>query len=171
MTPEFSRPERLDAIGGDARTVRIEADEAERAALARRFGLVAIARLAAGFQVWRDAGDVRATGRVAGEVTQSCSVTGEPLAAAIDEAVALRFVAAADESAEVELDASALDTLPIEGGAVDLGEAAAETLLLALDPFPRAPGAEEALKQAGVLSEGEIGPFGALAALKEKLKG
>ena len=30
-----------------------------------------------------------------------------------------------------------------DGAAIDIGEAVAETLLLDLDPYPRAPGAEE----------------------------
>ncbi len=47
MIPEWSRPERLDAIAHDERGVAIEATEAERAAVARRFDLVAIDRLSA----------------------------------------------------------------------------------------------------------------------------
>ncbi|HEV2747118.1 MAG TPA: DUF177 domain-containing protein, partial [Allosphingosinicella sp.] len=43
------------------------------------------------------------------------------------------------------------------------------TLALSLDPFPRSPAAAEALKAAGVKSEEEAGPFGALAALRDKL--
>ena len=64
-----------------------------------------------------------------------------------------------------------IDTIEIEGGAIDLGEAAAETMALALDPFPRSPNAAAALKKAGVISEEEAGPFGALAGLKAKLEG
>jgi uncharacterized metal-binding protein YceD (DUF177 family) len=171
VTPEFSRPERLDQIGGDPRIVRIEADAAERAALARRFGLPGVDRLAAEFQVRREADGVRATGRVEGAVTQACSVSNAPLVATIDEAVDLRFAAEPVAGEEVELSADVLDILPIEGGAIDLGEAAAETLALALDPFPRAPDAEEVLRDAGVRSEGEDGPFGALAGLRDRLKG
>lgn len=172
MTPEFARPERLDTIGERARDIRIAANEGERAALAARFGLLAIERLEAALSVRREGESVYVTGRVRGAVTQGCSVTGEPLAATVDEPVSLRFVeeaVAAEE--ELELSDDAIDTLPIEGGAVDLGEAAAETLVLALDPFPRGPGADAALGKAGVLSEGEAGPFGALAALKGKLQG
>ena len=58
-----------------------------------------------------------------------------------------------------------------DSGAIDLGEAAAQTLALALDPYPRSPGAAAALKEAGVIGEGEAGPFGGLAALKGKLGG
>ena len=177
MTPrvtaaEFSRPERVDTIGEGERTVAIAADEGERVGLARRFGLVAVARLDASFAIRREGGAVLATGRVVAAVTQACSITGEPIEARVDEPVALRFVD--DEAAdaeEVELSAEAADTLPIEAGAIDLGEAAAETMALALDPFPRAPGAAAALAEAGVLGEDQAGPFGALAGLKSKLGG
>ena len=176
MTPEFSRTERIDQIGAAERTVAITADEGERAALARRFELVSIERLEASFAVRAEAGGVLATGRVAGDVTQACSATGEPLTARVDEAVQLRFVEQLGGSEEeLELSPDALDVLPIENGAIDLGEAAAETLLLALDPFPRAPGAQAKLAQAGVIGEEEAqaqaSPFGALADLKRKLEG
>jgi uncharacterized protein YutE (UPF0331/DUF86 family) len=62
--------------------------------------------------------------------------------------------------------------IPYDGGAmIDLGEVAAETMALALDPFPRGPDAESALKAAGVISEEEAKPLGALAGLKDKLAG
>ena len=47
---------------------------------------------------------------------------------------------------------------------------AADTLALSLDPYPRSPNAEAALKDAGVLSEEEASPFAALAALKGQLE-
>lgn len=172
MTPEWSRPERLDTIGADERQVSIEAEPAEREALARRFALVAVNRLAAQFAIRREAAGILATGRVKGEVVQACSATGEPVVAKVDEPVALRFVESLDGGDdEVELSDEALDTVEIEGGAIDLGEAAAETMALSLDPFPRSPGAEEALKAAGVIGEEDAGPFGALAGLKAKLEG
>ena len=169
MTPEFSRPVRVDTIGETARLVEIEADTAERDALARRFGLVAIARLAAAFAVRREAGGYVLHGRVKASATQACSVTGEPLPATIDEETALRFADSGASDEELELDDSAIDVLPIEDGAIDLGEAAAETLALALDPFPRGPNAAAALAAAGVIDEASAGPFGALAALRGKL--
>ena len=168
--PEFSRPQRIDTIGGEARTVEIAADPAERDALAERFDLVGIDGLAGTFTIRRDAAGIVVDGRVTAALTQACSVTGEPLAARVDEPVALRFVVAGVESQdEVELGDEDIDVIAYEGGAIDLGEVAAETMALALDPFPRSPGAEAALKAAGVLSEEEAGPFGALAGLREKL--
>lgn len=171
MTTEFSRIERLDEIGGEDRQVMIEANEAERMALAQRFGLLAVERLRADLAIRREANGIMAHGRVTARVVQACTVTGDPLPATVDERVALRFVepARAGEE-EIELAGDALDTIEIEGGGVDLGEATAETMVLALDPFPRSPDAGAVLKRAGVLSEEEAGAFGALAGLKARLE-
>nr|WP_294809598.1 DUF177 domain-containing protein [uncultured Sphingomonas sp.] len=172
MTPEFPRPHRLDQIGTGESNLAIEADETECAALARRFDLVALDHLAANFVLRRDAAGVRASGHLSAAVTQSCGVTGEPLPAKIEEDFAIRFLPepTEDESHdEIELAEEDLDTVFYTGSALDLGEAAAETLALVLDPFPRSPNAAEVLKQAGVISEEEAGPFGVLAALKDKL--
>ena len=166
--PEFSRPVRLDMIGGEARRVTVEADTAERAALARRFGLVDLARLTAEVSLTREGEVVRCEGRLEAMATQACVASGEPVPAALTEDFALRFVPEAEGAGdeEVELDAGDLDEIDYAGGAIDVGEAAAQTLALALDPFPRAPGANAALREAGVVGEEDVGPFAALKVLK-----
>lgn len=180
MNPiEFSRPHRLDQIGTGESQVAVAAEPAERDALAQRFRLVAIDRLEARFALRRDAQGVLATGQLTGQVVQSCVVTDEPVPARIEEDFAIRFVPEREEGIdndELELSEEECDTVFYTGGAIDLGEAAAETLALALDPFPRSPDAPAALARAGVLSEDEAqrlaqesGPFGGLAALKGKL--
>jgi len=105
-------------------------------------------------------------------VIQACVASGEPVPAVIAESFTLRFVplrAVDDPDEEMELAEDDLDEIFYEGGAVDLGEAAAQTLALALDPFPRAPDADDKLRQAGVIGEEDAGPFAALKALKDKL--
>lgn len=171
--PEFSRPVRLDTLGPAPRKLQIEAEEPERAALARRFGLIAIGRLAATLSLTRQGDEVAAAGKLSAAVSQACVATGVPLAAEIEAPFALAFrpqpeVPGRDE--EVELGERDLDIVFYDGGAIDVGEAAAETLLLNLDPYPRAPEADSALKAAGVKSEEEAGPFAALAGLRDKLK-
>lgn len=172
MTPEFSRPERIDAIGARPRSVAIEADASERAALAVRFGLVSVDRLTATLSLHEETSGIVVTGQVEADVVQACVVTGAPLTTHVDEVVALRFVpdAQVPDGDEIELADDALDTIPYAGSAIDLGEAAAETMALALDPFPRGPDAAASLRAAGVVAEEEAGPFGALAALRDKLK-
>ncbi len=168
---EFSRPVRLDTIGTQARAIRIEADETERKALARRFSLSSLGRLEAELNVHSAGEDVVATGRMQAELVQACVATGAPVPTRIDEAFSLRFrpEGIPEEGFEVELEADELDTLFYEGSAVDVGEAVAQTLALALDPYPRADDAAQALRDAGVKDESEAGPFGALAGLKDKL--
>lgn len=168
--PEFSRPHRLDQIGAGEAGVTVTAQPGERAALAKRFGLVAIDSLEAVFKLRREAQGVRATGHLSARVTQACVVTDEPLPERVEEDFELRFLPEPGEAPEeIEISAEECDTVFFTGGAIDLGEAAAETLALSIDPFPRSPAADAALEAAGVLSEEEAGPFGVLAGLRDKL--
>ena len=173
--PEFARPVRIDALGEGARPMTVEADAGERAALAARFGLVALDRLAAEAVLTRKGDMILAEGRVTARLTQACVASGTPLPAEIDEPFSLRFVPAVASGGdmageEMELDIEDVDTVEYAGGAIDLGEAVAETMALCLDPFPRARDADAVLREAGVLSEEEAAeaasPF---AALKGKI--
>ena len=169
---EFSRTVRADTIGVEARHLHVGAEEAERQALARRFGLVGLDRLDADVEVIRSSADIIARGRVRAAVRQSCVATGAPVVAEIDESFVVHFRPLPESGGgedEIELDEEEMDVIFTDSGQVDVGEAVAQTLALHLDPYPRAPGAEAALKEAGVKDEGEAGPFGALAALKDKL--
>lgn len=173
MTPEFPRPHRLDQIGAAESNVAVEASPDERAALARRFDLVAIDALSARFALRRDAAGLLAHGHLSAAVTQSCGITGDPVPASVEEDFAIRFLpepVEGDAHDEAELTEEDLDTVFYTGTAIDLGEAAAETLALALDPFPRSPDAATALREAGVVSEEAVTPLSPLAAaLKDKL--
>jgi len=147
-------------------------DASERAALARRFGLVALDRLSAQVAISRKGSEVTLFGTLEATATQACVASGAPLAAAIEAPFEILFrpqpeAGSADE--EVELGEAEMDVVFYDGTRIDIGEAVAETLALALDPYPRAPDAGEALKAAGVKSEEEAGPFGALAGLRDKL--
>lgn len=170
--PEMPRPVRIDTMG-DARDLAITADGAERTALARRFGLIAIDRLEAKVQLTRDGERIAARGHIDAAVTQACVATGTPVAALVDEDFTLQFLPQAmiGTAEEIELSEADCDTIAYAGGEIDVGEAVAETLALALDPFPRAPDADTVLKAAGVLNESEVGPFSGLKALRDKLGG
>ncbi|RYY26279.1 MAG: DUF177 domain-containing protein [Sphingomonadales bacterium] len=170
---EFERLHRLDQIGAGDNSVSVSAEDAERAALAKRFGLAEIETLKADYVIKRDASGVVARGHLSAKVIQNCSVTGDPLPVRVEEDFAIRFLPEPDSEAadEAELSEDECDTVFYTGSAIDLGESAAETLLLSLDPFPRGPNAAAALKQAGVISEEEdaAAPKGALAGLKDLL--
>jgi uncharacterized metal-binding protein YceD (DUF177 family) len=154
VTPEFSREIRAHDIGGHARQQMIEADEPERVALARRFGLLTLDRLIAALELRREAAGIRVTGQVHGSGEQACVATGEPLPFLITEPVALLLTDAAPEGDEIELADVDLDTEPLSGDIIDMGEIAAQAFALGLDPYPRsskaAPGVitEEAARAA-----------------------
>jgi uncharacterized metal-binding protein YceD (DUF177 family) len=173
--PEFSRPVRLDTLGAQPRELELVAAPEERAALARRFGLLALDRLAADVSVTRRDEDIALHGTLRAEVSQACVASAAPVPATLSVPFDLRFrpqpaPGGADE--EVELGEGELDVVFYESGEIDLGEAVAETLALNLDPWPRAPDADMALRAAGVQREGEEekeSPFSVLAGLKGKL--
>jgi uncharacterized metal-binding protein YceD (DUF177 family) len=168
MNEDFAYRLPLDRIR-DGERVDLSAGEAERRAIAERLDLGGIERLEA-HAVLKRAGDaIVAEGRVAARLEQSCVVTGEPVASHVDEPFTLAFVpvphgAAPDE--EIELSSAECDTMFHDGSAIDLGAAITDTLALALDPYPRSAGAEAALKEAGVMTEEQAGPFAVLAQLK-----
>ena len=172
--PEFSRTYRVDMLAGQPRAVSIGATPEERAALARRFGLAAIDRLSAEAELKRTGEEVTATGTLSAGVVQSCVATGEPVPAELDEPFSIVFrphPASSREEEEIELSEGELDVVFYDGASIDLGEAVAETLSLGLDPYPRSPQADEALREAGVVSEEEAGPPSPLAGLKDLLEG
>jgi len=149
--------------------VRIEANPQERDALARRFGLVSVGKLEAELSLAADGDAVDATGRLSAEIVQSCAVSGDDLPVTIDETLTLRFVPEKPETREeVELEEGELDEIPFAGHVFDLGEAVAQSLALAIDPYAVGPNAEQARQEAGFADEAASGPFAALAALKKQ---
>lgn len=171
QAPEFSRLVRAEQVKRMTGETHIEADESERAVLAQRFGLSALDRLEADFSLSEEDGAILARGRVRASLAQPCVATGEPVAETIDTDFSLRFVVEGDalpEGEELELDAQDVDTIGYDGQQIDMGEAVAETMALAMTPFPRSPDADAYLKEAGVLSEEQASPFAALLALKDK---
>ena len=172
IEPEFSRQVAADTVSDAPRTLEIGADETERRRLAGRFGLKGIDHLSAEVKLARKAGIVHAEGIVRARVTQSCVVTGDPMPADLNAPFSVRFVPDAfgtSDEEETELSAEDCDTLPIEDNRIDLGELAAETLALALDPFPRSAGADAALAESGLAGEPDGGAFAALKALKDRM--
>ena len=160
----------LDQIR-DGDRIDFNANAEELATIAARLRLLSLDRLDAHAVLARNGDKVTATGRLKASLTQACVATGEPVAEHVDEAFDLSFVPTPTADEELELDADQLDTIFHDGAIIDLGTAIADTLALALEPYPRSAAADEALREAGVLSEEEAGPFAALAALKAKMSG
>ena len=141
-TPEFSRPVALARLGAEPFRQDISASETERAALARRFDLLALDRLCARVELVRMGKD-RFVLRAAfdAEFVQSCVVTLDPVGGAVSEEFTLIY---GPPEAEEEIGGTIDDNVafePIAGTVIDAGEAVSQQFALALPPFPRNPGA------------------------------
>lgn len=169
---EFSVIIRMDDIGTGASQHIIAASEAERTALAQRFDLVRLDELTAEITLIKRADGIAASGVLHAMLTQACTATGMDVPAKMHEAIEVLFIPEPNEGGEVELAPEECDTMFHDGRGVDIGEAAAQSMGLALNPYPRSKGAESALRRAGVKNEEEAkiasGPFAALAALKSE---
>lgn len=164
--PEFPRAFASRSL--PAGPVRLVANADECAALARRFALVAIKSLAAEVAMAAEGAIVSASGRLEAAIVQSCAISGEDLPVAIDEPLALRFVPARPiDQEEIELSADELDDIFYTGTTIDLGEAVAQSLALAIDPYLTGPAAEHARQHSGLSTPEASGPFAALAALAQ----
>lgn len=161
MSAEFSHRLALGHVPAAGQALRLVAGPQERAALARRFDLLALdalsaeLRLAPGME-----GVVHVTGTLMAELSQGCGITLAPVRQSVSEAVSWRLLPEGMEPSDGEDDPDDIET---EQGMADLGEALAQQLSLAIDPYPRAPGAE---MPAGLSDDGAHGAFAKLLALK-----
>ena len=169
MSDRFAHALRLDQIR-DGERLDLVADDAERAAIAKRIGIAALDRVDAHVTLNRTGEAIRAEGRLVAALNQSCVVTGDPIASHVDEPFEILFMTeppASRPDEEIELGESDCDVVFHDGATIDLGTAIADTLALSLDAYPRSASADAALKEAGVISESEAGPFGVLAKLRK----
>jgi uncharacterized metal-binding protein YceD (DUF177 family) len=140
-TAEFSRRVPLDGLAAGMSRHGIAAEPDEREALAVRFDLIALDRLAAMVELRRqENGTVVLEAMFEAEFVQSCVVTLDPVRGTISQRFALRYGPPASEGdTPPAADEPAFE--PFSGDAIDIGEAVAQELSLQLPPFPRLPGA------------------------------
>lgn len=168
---EFSHVVKLSEIGNHSHNIRLSADEQARSGLMARFDLASLDALDAELSLKPEASGILATGRFSAKLAQYCIATSDPVPAFLDEPVNIRFIPepVVGGEIEIELEADDCETMFHDGQTIDLGEAVAQSLGLTLDPYPRSPDAEAILKAAGVKSEDEVAPLGALSSLKDLL--
>jgi len=164
----WSVPVRLDEIPETGLHLDLEADAPTRAAVAAAAAVNEVPRLAASFDLARHGREgMHVVGTVFAQVLQTCVVTLDPVENQIEEGIDIVFAApTALGPAANELNLGAEAVEPPEtliDGVVDLGAVATEFLMLAIDPYPRKPGAVfEPPQNADAGSH----PFAALAALR-----
>lgn len=172
---ELARPIKLRPLPGE--TIVIEADAGERTALAERFALASVDALRAEIALTPDGKAVRASGTLRAQFMQICAISAEEFPVSVDEPLTLRFVDEADMIAdeedpeiEIELSDDDCDEILFSGDVFDLGEAVAQSLGLAIDPYAEGPEADAARKTAGIISEEDAAAQGPLAEALAGLK-
>ena len=167
---EFSRLIDLRDIG-DA-PFRLEASAAECKALARRFDIARLSDLIAEVILTQDGPIVFARGTLHASLLQTCVITAEDFPVRLEEEIDLRFEPEAElpdtvsTDLEIELGESDFDTEYYTGTKINLGEAVAQSLAVALDPYPRGPNADAAEARARLAEPENANPFAALKSLR-----
>lgn len=161
MTPELARPVVIERIGPLGLEVEVVATAAECDALAARLHLPAVLGLTCRFRLSRcPPHRIMADGSLIARVIQTCVVSLEDFESTVAETFSVCFVPEGSETEELSPDEP--DEIPYHGASIDLGEAAAEQLALALDPYPRKPECNpDAVLPEGIDRPGSH-PFGAL---------
>lgn len=155
----------------------LEADAAVRKAISDVGALREVLSAHASFDVMpKSGGRFHVTGNVRARVGQTCVVTLDPIESDIDEPIDLLFAPPEqipdladliDDTAEHHGE-TADPPEPIANGIIDLGRLATDALLLAIDPYPRKPGA--VFEHEITAPDPEDHPFAALKALQAKPK-
>lgn len=165
---EFSRPLDITRVPAQGSTERISAEPAECEALAVRFGLPAIHRLAAELKVsrWRGEG-LRIDGRFSVDLDQTCVVSLEVFRSTLTDTFESYFLPAGRMAGKDDAAIEEGDAEPFENGVIDMGEAVAEAVALALDPYPKKPGVSFADIVDEPAPAKEENPFARLGSLKK----
>ena len=140
------------------------ASDEELKTLATRFKFLDVLSLSAELTICnsaRDCWDV--VGQLRGVVVQTCSSTGVPLRETVDFLIEERYVRTVNDHEEVEVHMVVAE--PLENEAINIGELLAQSLAIAVTPWPRAPEAPEIYTSGKELSDH---PFAGLAALKRQ---
>ena len=157
--------------------VRLRADGAERQLVAEACGVNRIDRLEADLDLlrWRGGG-VEIRGSVRATLEQDCVVTLEPLIQEIDQKIEATFLPEGSKLArkarrhaqEIVVDPEGPDAPETFGGdVIDVWPVVVEFLVLAIDPFPRSPGARLEAELAGTNEADIQSPFAVLKELKK----
>ncbi len=169
----------LSELEREPKTFDLQATDSQRAAIAERFGLLALASLSGSVSV-HDGGaetGVMVRGTIKASLTQRCIASLEPVDELLDTKFELMLVdpEMADRMDEegVYLDENAAEYDALEGDSIPLGEILAQTLSISMNPYPRAEGAEVTSPKKGGVTINEPAlerpnPFAVLAKTRDE---
>ena len=177
----FSFPVKVGHVALNAVTIKIEADEKERAGLAKLWNIVAVDALTADVRLsrWKRDG-IRVSGHFHGALKQICVASLQPISTVIEDEFTAHFVPETSKLArrddiqngEIIIDVDGPD-IPdtFTANTIDIGEVVAEYAALVIDPYPRDPEAiiDEKFQSSDLEDDKAPSPFAALASIKDEL--
>lgn len=167
-TPEFSREISLSELPRGGKSYRLQTDDDVRAVLARRLRIPAVLSFEGEMHVKASRRTIRTTGRLSASLTRECVVSLEDCNEILAEDFDLELLRGEpkdDAGADVEGDIDVLREYH-NGETLDVGEILVQQLSLAMDPYPRKPGAASLAQVHGTQEE----RTGLAIALEEAVK-
>lgn len=134
---------RVGGVPSAGQDITIEANRAEREALARLGRLDGVEKLVATLSVRQRGKELRVNGMLEADVLYNCVRTLDSFPAHISEKISVRF-APPQEHGGKHVDLSFGDDAPepLIDGRANLGSLVEEFFLLSLDPYPHKPGSD-----------------------------
>ncbi|MBN07394.1 MAG: hypothetical protein CMM45_06160 [Rhodospirillaceae bacterium] len=176
LTQEFSRLYSPEDLKEGITQLQLVANDMERDALAKRFGLLALGQLSADVTLIKEpdpAQPIIMSAQIRGTVVQECVVSLVPISSDINERIDCAFApndGAKSNKLEIDIEPDGEDPPePIIDGHFDVGGLIAEHLGLCIEAFPRAEGAEfNASSMPPGKDDAEENPFSILKKLHER---
>jgi uncharacterized metal-binding protein YceD (DUF177 family) len=162
--PGFSHVIDISAISSEGVSMQIDAGDTERKAIAERLGIPALDRLSGAFEVTPVAGGANLRLDLIAVAHRVCVVSLEPMIEEISETICMKFRRDIVEDDEIDDVDEIIE--PLDGDEIDLGELLIQYAALALDPYPRKPGAAAALESCRDATPAS--PFAALKGLADR---
>ena len=155
----------VDSIWPDSPNFfKFVASDKELKSLTTRFKFLDVLSLSAELTIRKSARDCwDVAGQMRGVVVQACSSSGVPVRETVDFLIEERYVRFVGNQEEVEVHMGVAE--PLENEAINIGELLAQSLAIAVTPWPRAPEAPEMYTSGEELPNH---PFAGLAALKRQ---
>lgn len=163
----FSKIVPVETIPPDGRQIVIEAGDDARAEIARRLQIPAVTRLRGVFDLKPYAGGVDVALRLDAALQRECVVSLETFEELLREDFTLRFQHADASESEIEVHENSPE--PLDAETLDLGDILVQQAALAMDPYPRKPGARPLAEV--FAPKDVISPFSGLKAAIAKSRG
>lgn len=165
-SPEFSFPVSLGELSSAGKRFQLKTGPEERERIAQRLNVVAVAECEGEVHIRATKTVIDISGSLRAELTRECVSSLEEVDETVADSFELQFFRSEKALEAIEDEEEAEFAEVHEGDIFDLGELLIQQLSLAMDPFPRKPGAVSLAAEFG--SDEETSPFAGLHEALEK---